>query len=53
MRACNATGFASCDPASSTCCERRASTRVGEPDTGNLYVRFDEGERESLSLLDC
>ena len=23
----------------------RVATRVGEPDAGNLHVRFDEGER--------
>jgi hypothetical protein len=32
---------------------RPAATRVGEPDAGNLHVRFDEGEQaNTCSLLD-
>jgi hypothetical protein len=37
-------------------CVDLVATRVGEPDAGNLHVRFDEGEqpsREDCSLLDC
>jgi hypothetical protein len=47
MRACTATVFTSCSDVSSTSCECIMSTRVGEPDAGNLHVRFDEGERKS------
>jgi hypothetical protein len=33
-------------------CALPATTAVREPDTGNPYVRFDEGERVHRSLLD-
>ena len=45
MRDCNATGSSTCDDASSTLCAGLVTTRVGEPDAGNLHVRFDEGEQ--------
>ena len=38
-------GLATCDGPSSTLCVGLATTRVGEPDAGNLHVRFDEGEQ--------
>ena len=42
-----------CDGAPSTPCVGLVTTRVGEPDAGNLHVRFDEGERlHPRSLLD-
>ena len=37
-------GSGSCDGAPSTSCVGLVVTRVGEPDAGNLHVRFDEGE---------
>src|SRR5688572_3942911 len=45
MRACTAPGSTPCDDASSTLCADLVTTRVGEPDAGNLHVRFDEGEQ--------
>jgi hypothetical protein len=38
-------GSITCDAALSTRCVGLTTTRVGEPDAGNLHVRFDEGER--------
>ena len=53
MRVCNATGFASCDGDRQLLARALMTTRVGEPDAGNLHVRFDEGEQRSrCSLLD-
>jgi hypothetical protein len=53
MRACNAMASSTCDGYPSTPCVGLATTRVGEPDAGNLHVRFDEGERlHPRSLLD-
>ena len=53
MRVCNAMGSTPCDDRPSTPCVGLRTTRVGEPDAGNLHVRFDEGERLSpRSLLD-
>jgi hypothetical protein len=46
MRACAATAFSRCEAASATSCVGLATTHVGEPDAGNLHVRFDEGERD-------
>jgi hypothetical protein len=54
MRVCTAMGSSPCDAVPSTSCVGLSTTRVGEPDAGNLHVRFDEGERLSpRSLLDC
>ena len=50
MRDCTATASTPCDAALSTRCVCLATTRVGEPDAGNLHVRFDEGERRYPSL---
>jgi hypothetical protein len=53
MRVCTAMGSSPCDAVPSTSCVGLSTTRVGEPDAGNLHVRFDEGERLSpRSLLD-
>jgi hypothetical protein len=38
-------GLPLCDGTPSTPCAGLSMTRVGEPDAGNLHVRFDEGER--------
>ena len=44
MLDCNGMGCASYNGASASCvCF--VATRVGEPDAGNLHVRFEEGER--------
>ena len=45
MRDCNATGSSTCNGSPSTPCVCLVMTRVGEPDAGNLHVRFDEGEQ--------
>jgi hypothetical protein len=45
MRDCNATVSTTCDAVPATLCVGLATTRVGEPDAGNLHVRFDEGEQ--------
>ena len=45
MRVCTAMGSSPCDAVPSTSCVGLSTTRVGEPDAGNLHVRFDEGER--------
>ena len=45
MRVCNAMGSSTCETVLSTPCAGLVTTRVGEPDAGNLHVRFDEGER--------
>src|SRR5207245_5404091 len=61
-RVCTAMASATSDGAPSTSCVGPAATRVGEPDAGNLHVRFDEGERlitapystvEHRDLHDC
>lgn len=42
-----------CDAARHLLATAFVTTRVGEPDAGNLHVRFDEGERpRGRSLLD-
>lgn len=54
MRVFTAMGSCTCDAAPSPPCVGLGTTRVGEPDAGNLHVRFDEGERlHPRSLLDC
>ncbi len=50
MRVCNATGFASCEGDRQLLASALMTTRVGEPDAGNLHVRFDEGEQPSRLL---
>ena len=45
MRVYAAMDSTCCDGPPSTPCVGFATTRVGEPDAGNLHVRFDEGER--------
>ena len=46
MRVCSATAFAICDGrVVNSVRQSSVTTRVGEPDAGNLHVRFDEGER--------
>ncbi len=45
MLVCNAMDSSTCDAAPSTPCVGLPTTRVGEPDAGNLHVRFDERER--------
>ena len=44
MRDCNAMDSRTCDVTPSTSCAGLVPTRVGEPDAGNLHVRFEEGE---------
>ena len=54
MRDCAATGCGRCDGRRRLRASAWLTTRVGEPDAGNLHVRFDEGERRHrCSLLDC
>jgi hypothetical protein len=49
MRVCIATGSASCDGGRQLAAKALLTTRVGEPDAGNLHVRFDEGEQLSAA----
>jgi hypothetical protein len=54
MRDCTAMDCRTCDAARHLLATAFVTTRVGEPDAGNLHVRFDEGERpRGRSLLDC
>jgi hypothetical protein len=54
MQACTAMDSSTCDAARQLHATAFVTTRVGEPDAGNLHVRFDEGERpRGRSLLDC
>jgi len=53
MQACIAMDSSTCDAARQLLATAFVATRVGEPDAGNLHVRFDEGERpRGRSLLD-
>ena len=48
MLDCNGMGCASYNGASASCvCF--VATRVGEPEAGNLHVRFEEGERRNAA----
>src|SRR6188474_1272306 len=54
MPDCTAMDSGTCDAARHLLATAFVMTRVGEPDAGNLHVRFDEGERpRGRSLLDC
>src|SRR4029450_8164024 len=53
-RDCTAMDCSTCDAARQLLATAFVTTRVGEPDAGNLHVRFDEGEQPlRCSLLDC
>ena len=45
MRVCSATGSATCNDRRQLLACASLTTRVGEPDAGNLHLRFDEGEQ--------
>lgn len=45
MRVCNAMGSVTCNGRRQLLACALLTTRVGEPDAGNLHVRFDEGEQ--------
>ena len=42
-------GWPLCEGTPSTPCVGLSMTRVGEPDAGNLHVRFEEGERHIVA----
>jgi hypothetical protein len=48
MRVCTATGSSPYDGGRQLLAWALRTTRVGEPDAGNLHVRFDEGEQLTL-----
>ena len=50
MQDCTAMDSGTCDAARHLLATAFVTTRVGEPDAGNLHVRFDEGERRCTSL---
>lgn len=50
MPDCTAMDSSTCDAARQLLATAFVTTRVGEPDAGNLHVRFDEGERRHPSL---
>src|SRR4029450_13150753 len=52
-RDCTAMDCSTCDAARQLLATAFVTTRVGEPDAGNLHARFDEGEQPlRCSLLD-